>query len=156
MLICCFNVLPNSLKASFKKLMILRMPNGKSAQNYMPHGRIGGCAFMGPCSLHFLSVSTIFSLSDILNHSDGLENGDHGGDGKFLRQTIVLWDKTRSFWDIESSTFPRAREWAKWASEETSEHSGARKRSKQGRASERVSSATKRVNRWASGPVSLD
>ena len=32
------------------------------------------------------------------------------------------WDKTRSFWDIESFTFPRARKWVSdWASERANE-----------------------------------
>ena len=38
-----------------------------------------------------------------------------GGDGG------ALWDKTRSFRDIQSFTLPRARQWAKWASKLTSE-----------------------------------
>ena len=43
-------------------------------------------------------------------------------------------------------TFPRAWEWAKWASEQMSEHSGACTQSEQCGASERA-------NGWASGPV---
>jgi len=50
-------------------------------------------------------------------------------------------------------TFPRAREWAKWASERTIERSGGREWSKQSRASEQVSCASERVNGRASGPV---
>ena len=50
-------------------------------------------------------------------------------------------------------TFPRVREWAKWASEWTSERSGGRERSEQSGASEWVSGASKRVKGRASGPV---
>ena len=50
-------------------------------------------------------------------------------------------------------TFPRAREWAKWASERTSERSGGRERSEQSGASEWVSGASERANGRASGPV---
>ena len=71
----------------------------------------------------------------------------------FWRSTSALWDKTRSFWDIESYTFAQAREWAKWGSERTSEHSGGRERSEQSGASERVSGASERANGRASGPV---
>ena len=52
---------------------------------------------------------------------------------------------------IQSFTFPRAREWEKWACKQTSERSGARKGSKQCGASEGVSG--EQANRWASGPV---
>ena len=45
------------------------------------------------------------------------------------------------------------REWAKWASERTSERSGGRKRSEQSRASKRVSGASERANGRASVPV---
>ena len=54
---------------------------------------------------------------------------------------------------IQSFTVPRAREWAKWASERTSERSGGREQSEQSGASERVSGASKWANGWASGPV---
>ena len=50
-------------------------------------------------------------------------------------------------------TFPQAREWAKWASERTSERSGGRERSEQSGASEWVSSASEQANGRASGPV---
>ena len=50
-------------------------------------------------------------------------------------------------------TFPRAREWAKWASERTSERSGGRERIEQSGAIERVSSASEWANGQASGPV---
>ena len=50
-------------------------------------------------------------------------------------------------------TFPRAREWAKWASERTSGRSGGRERSEQSGASERVSSVTERANGRASGLI---
>ena len=60
-------------------------------------------------------------------------------------QSSALWDKTRSFWHIQSFTFPRAREWAKWTSKRTSEHSGGRERSEQSRAREQVSV---KVNKW--------
>ena len=69
------------------------------------------------------------------------------------QKTIVLWDKTRSFWDIQSFTFPKAREWAKWVSKQMSERSGARDQSEQGGASERVSGASEKANGRASGPV---
>ena len=50
---------------------------------------------------------------------------------------------------IQSFTVSRA----KWASEQTSEHSGGRERSEQSGASERVSVASEPASRWASGPV---
>ena len=50
-------------------------------------------------------------------------------------------------------TFPRAREWAKGASERTSERSGGRERSEQSGASEWVSGASELANGRASGPV---
>ena len=60
-------------------------------------------------------------------------------------------------------TFPRAREWAKWASKRTSERCGGRKQSEQSVASEGVSGesewvsvASERANGRASGPVRLD
>ena len=65
----------------------------------------------------------------------------------------ALWFKTRWNWDIKKYTFPRAREWAKWASERTSERSGGRERSEQCGARERMSSASERANGQASGPV---
>ena len=40
-----------------------------------------------------------------------------------------------------------------WGSEQTSEHSGARERSKHGGESEWVSGVSERANGWASGPV---
>ena len=48
---------------------------------------------------------------------------------------MALWVKKRGYWDIEKYTFPRAREWAKWASERTSERSGGREWSEQSRVS---------------------
>ena len=48
-----------------------------------------------------------------------------------MNPAISLWDKTRSFWDIKNSlSHEGGSEWAKWASEWTSEHSGGRKWSK--------------------------
>ena len=67
-----------------------------------------------------------------------------------------LWSKIEKNTDkipIQLFTVPRAREWAKWASERTSERSGGRERSEQSGASERVSGACERVNGRASGPV---
>ena len=69
---------------------------------------------------------------------------------EWTRGITALWDKTKSFWGIQSFTFPRARE---WASERMNERSGACKQSEQGRATERVSSASEWANRRASGPV---
>jgi len=54
---------------------------------------------------------------------------------------------------IQSFTVPRAKEWAKWASERTCERSGGRERSEQSGASKRVSGASERANGWASGLV---
>ena len=53
----------------------------------------------------------------------------------------------------QNFTFAQAREWAKWASEWTSEHSGGRERSEQSGASERVSGASEWANGRGSGPV---
>jgi len=67
-----------------------------------------------------------------------------------------LWSEIEKNTDkitIQSFTVPRAREWAKWASERTSERSGGRERSEQSGASERVSGASERANGRASGPV---
>ena len=69
---------------------------------------------------------------------------------------LTLWSKIEKNTDkiaIQSFTVLRAREWAKWASERTSERSGGRERSKQSRASERVSGASEQANGQASGPV---
>ena len=63
-----------------------------------------------------------------------------------------LWDKTRSFRDIKNS-LSRTREWAKWASERTSERSRGRERSEQSIASKQVSGASEWANGQASGPV---
>ena len=74
-----------------------------------------------------------------------------------MSQNITsLWSKIEKNTDkiaIQSFTVPRAREWAKWASERTSERSGGRERSEQSGASERVSGASERANGRASGPV---
>ena len=70
--------------------------------------------------------------------------------------SLALWlkiDKNTDKIAIQSFTVPRAREWAKWASERTSERSGGRERSEQSGASERVSGASERANGRASGPV---
>ena len=69
---------------------------------------------------------------------------------------FALWSKVGKNTDkiaIQSFTVPRAREWAKWASERTSERSGGREQSEQSGASERVSGASDRANGRASGPV---
>ena len=54
---------------------------------------------------------------------------------------------------ILSFSVPRARKWAKWASERASERSGGREQSEQSGAGERVSGASERANGRASGPV---
>ena len=69
---------------------------------------------------------------------------------------LTLWSKIEKKTGkiaIQSFTVPRARAWAKWASERTSERSGGRERSEQSRASERVSGASERANGRASGTV---
>ena len=81
-------------------------------------------------------------------------------EGSCWRCAIILdgplWSKIEKNTDkiaIQSFTVPQAREWAKWASERTSERSGGRERSEQSGASERVSGASERANGRASGPV---
>ena len=69
-----------------------------------------------------------------------------------LRARILKKKKTEWI-AIQSSIVPRAREWVKWASERTSEHSRARERSKHDEASKRVSGASERTNGRANGPV---
>ena len=67
---------------------------------------------------------------------------------------ILLWTAAQlveSVWDccihfIKKTAFPRAKGWAKWVSERTSERSGGREWSKQSRASERVVWANERTD----------
>ena len=61
-------------------------------------------------------------------------------------QAVVLWDKTRSFWDIKNSLSHER-------GSKRSERSGGRERSEQSGASKRVSGASERANGRASGPV---
>ena len=67
--------------------------------------------------------------------------------------TFPLWDKTKSFWDIESFHFPTSSGMSGRASERVNERSGARKQSEQCGASEWVSGVSKWANGQASGPV---
>ena len=65
-------------------------------------------------------------------------------------QRFSLWDKTRSFWDIESSTSPPAREWVRErAKEQTNERSEARQRSRW------VSGTNKWMSEWPSTDVPI-
>ena len=66
---------------------------------------------------------------------------------RWLLGTMVQNKKKQEKKAIQSLTVPRAREWAKWASKQTSERSGARKQSEQGRASKHVGGASKWANR---------
>ena len=69
----------------------------------------------------------------------------------------ALWsitEKKNTEWiAIQSFTLPRAMEWGKWASEQTSERSRVREQSEECGASEQVSGKRKRANGRASGPV---
>ena len=64
----------------------------------------------------------------------------------------ALWGKTRSFWDIESFTFPRARE---WVSKRTKEWAQRSKRAKRAVSSKQMSvrceKTSKRTSEWPSG-----
>ena len=81
-------------------------------------------------------------------------------EGSCWRCAIILdgplWSKIEENTDkiaIQSFTVLRAREWAKWASERTSERSGGRERSKQSGANKGLSGASERTSEWPSTTV---
>ena len=78
---------------------------------------------------------------------------ERGMTNRFSRRQPALWDKTNSFWDIESLTRPRAR---KWASERASERmSAAVEPVSEASSAEWVSEWCERMSEWPSTYVPI-
>ena len=89
-----------------------------------------------PFAGHHLDVSGLAPLDETVYEGHSL----HQRPQHPPRQVSPLWFKTAWFWDIKIPSFPRAWEWAKWASKRTNERSK--------RMSERCEQTDKRVAQY--------